>query len=61
MTGHDSMSAKQGLVVERAVLAATIRVQQHFLFRLSACNGHLQSSVQSLLHPVVHRPTENSA
>jgi len=24
MTGHDSMSAKQGLVVVRAVLAATI-------------------------------------
>ena len=56
------MSPKQGLVVVRTVLAATIRVQQHFFFRLSACNGHLQGSMyQGLLHPMVHRPTDDSA
>ena len=62
MAGHDSRSPKQSLVVVRAVLAAMIRMQQHFFFRLSAYNGHLQSSVhQGLLYPVVHHPTDNSA
>lgn len=62
MAGHDSMSPKQGLVVVRTVLAATIRVQQHFFFRLSTGNGHFQSSMhQSLLHPMVHHPTDDSA
>ena len=55
------MSPKQGLVVVRTVLAATIRVQQHFFFRLSTCNGHLQRGVyQSLLHAVVRRPGDQS-
>lgn len=62
MAGHDSMSPKQGLLVVRAVLAATIRVQQSLCFRLSACNGHLQRGMyQGLLHAVVHCPTDNGA
>lgn len=60
MAGQNSMLPKQGLVVVRAVMAATIRVQQHFFFRLSACNGH-NSMHQGLLHPMVHRPTDDSA
>ncbi|MCY1291426.1 hypothetical protein D9M69_400750 [compost metagenome] len=50
MAGDDAMAPKQGLVVVRAVLAATIRVQQHLFSRLSACHGHLQHGVyQGLL------------
>ncbi len=62
MAGHDAMSPQQGLVIVRAVLAATIRVQQYLGLRLSASYGHLQRGVyQGLLHPMVHRPTDDSA
>lgn len=58
----DSMSPKQGLVIVRAVLAATIRVQQHLFFRLPACKAISRTSMhQGLLHPMMHRPTEDSA
>lgn len=56
------MSPKQGLVVVGAVLAATTRVQQHLLLWLTVCHSHLQHRVyQGLMHPVVHRPADDSA
>lgn len=62
MAGHDPMSSQQSLVVVRAVLAATIRIQQHLFLWLLACHSHLQRGVlQSLLHAAVHRPTNNGA
>lgn len=52
----------QCLVVIGAILAATIRVQQHLRLWLPACTGRLQRGMyQSLLHAVVHCPAENGA
>lgn len=56
----DAMSPRQGLVVVYAVLAATIRVQQHFFSWLSPWYSHLQRGMyQSLMHAAVHRSIDH--